>query len=577
MGDVFWKMRIAVLDKDRCKPKECNFLCMRICPKVKSGDETIVVDEETKKPVISELLCTGCGICVKRCPFNAITIINLPEEIGKPIHQYGANDFRLYHLPTPREGVVGIVGSNGIGKTTAMKILSGELMPNLGGDAGWEEIMERFRGNEILDYLVRLSEEDIKAVYKPQYVEAISRHVKGSVREILEKGDETGKLSDMAGKLDMHNSMEKDVGELSGGELQKLAIAACLIKDADIYLLDEPSSYLDVKERLNLARVVRGLGSKYVFVVEHDLVVLDYLSEYIHIIYGRKGAYGIVSGIKGVRVGVNEYLSGFLKSENIRFRDEIRFSVKAPKDSTEREELVEYPRMERKYEGFDLEVTGGGLYKPEILGILGPNATGKTTFMKMLAGIEEPDNVDLGLDLTVSYKPQYIKAKKASVASLKLNPLLVKRMGLDYVMEKNMDQLSGGELQRVAIADCLSREADLYLLDEPSAYLDVEERLRLVKYLKKFIEDRGGSVAVVDHDILLIDYISDELMVFSGESGRCGCASKVMSLRDGMNKFLGEMDITFRRDPDSGRPRANKAGSVKDRGQRKKGQYYYIC
>ena len=568
--------RIAVLDKDHCRPQKCNLLCHRMCPMVKTGKETIVIDEETNKPVISEELCSGCGICVNKCPFEAIIIVNLPEEIGEPVHQYGKNGFRLYNLPTPKEGVVGVVGANGIGKSTMIRILAGEIKPNLGENAGWDEVLERFKGNEIQGYLERLSQGEIRAVYKPQYVDSISKVVKGKVRNALKRNDDSGNLDDIAAGLDMENSLNKKIGELSGGELQRFAIAACLLKDADIYLLDEPSSYLDVRERLNLAGVIRGLKDRFVFVVEHDLVVLDYLSDYTHVIYGKPGAYGIISGIKGVRVGINEYLCGFLKAENMRFRDEIKFDVRPPSEKSKRSELVEYPALEKRYDEFTLSMEKGVLYEPEILGILGPNATGKTTFVKILAGDVEADNTKLDMKLKVSYKPQYIKPGKGLVKSLGIKPEFIERFGIKFLMEKPMQKLSGGELQKVAIADCLTKDAELYLLDEPSAYLDVEERLKLAKYLKKFAYDREASVLVVDHDILLVDYLSDELLVFSGESGKSGAASQPLNLRDGMNKFLKELSITFRRDAETGRPRANKPESVKDREQRSKGEYYYV-
>ncbi|MEA3254548.1 MAG: ribosome biogenesis/translation initiation ATPase RLI [Candidatus Altiarchaeota archaeon] len=572
-------MRIAIIQRDHCRPNKCNYLCRMNCPMVKTGKDAIVVDEETKKPVIIEDLCSGCGICVKKCPFEAITIVNLPEEVGKPVHQYGRNGFRLYNLPSSKEGVVGIVGANGIGKTTMMKILSGEIKPNMGGEAEWDEIVYRFRGREIQDYLEKLSRGDVKAVYKPQYVDKIPDYVKGTVGDILRKADELGGLDDIVDKLDLKNSLEKDIGELSGGELQRVAVAVCLSKDADVYLLDEPSSYLDVRERLNMARVVRGIGettNKFVFVVEHDLIVLDYISDYIHVLFGQPGAYGIISNIKSVRVGINEYLSGFLRSENMRFREEIRFEVRPPRGRGEVTESITYPRLKKVYDGFSLEVDSGEFHSPGVLGILGKNAIGKTSFVKMLAGVLEPDNTKLDLELTVSYKPQYIKTKDSLVASLNLDMELIQQFRLKFLLDRNMKNLSGGELQKVAIADCLSRKADIYLLDEPSAYLDVEERLRLGKYLKKFALDNEVPVLVVDHDILLIDYLSDELMVFDGEGGRSGHASEPLDLRGGMNKFLEEMDVTLRRDPETGRPRVNKTGSVKDREQRGRGEYYYV-
>jgi ATP-binding cassette subfamily E protein 1 len=568
-------MRIAIHDKDRCKPKDCNYLCVRMCPVNRTGGECIVKDPETNKVIISEALCTGCGICVKRCPYDAIKIINLPQALKDPVHQYGVNGFRLFNLPIPRKGVTGIVGCNGIGKSTALKILSGELRPNLAGQASWDDVLERYRGTEIADYLRGLGEKRIKTVYKPQYVEAIPRHVNGIVSDILKKTDERGAMDDLVMRLDLRNTLDKDIKQISGGELQRVALAACLGRDADVYLIDEPSSYLDVKERLNAASTIRTLGDRIVFVVEHDLVTLDYISDNMHVIFGETAGYGIISNIMGVRAGINEYLGGFLKSENMRFRGEIKFDVRPPTSGKKRTLLVEYPRLVKDFGQFKLNVEAGNIKTPEILGILGPNATGKTTFMKMLASAEKPDEGSIDMKVKFSYKPQYIQPKEDTVESLGIRGELVDKFRLTHLMQKKMTELSGGELQRVAIADCLCRQADVYMLDEPSAYLDVEERLALAKYLHSFGYDQKVSVIVIEHDILLIDYLSDELLIFEGESGKSGSATRPMSMRDGMNQFLKGMAITFRRDPDSGRPRANKPASVKDREQKAQGEYYY--
>jgi ATP-binding cassette subfamily E protein 1 len=98
------------------------------------GKLCIEVNPDSKIAFISEELCIGCGICVKKCPFEAINIINLPTNLEKEqVHRYSANSFKLHRLPVPRPGqVLGLVGTNGIGKSTALKILAGKLKPNLG-------------------------------------------------------------------------------------------------------------------------------------------------------------------------------------------------------------------------------------------------------------------------------------------------------------------------------------------------------------------------------------------------------------------------------------------------------------
>jgi ATP-binding cassette subfamily E protein 1 len=151
-----------------------------------------------------------------------------------------------------------------------------------------------------------------------------------------------------------------------------------------------------------------------------------------------------------------------------------------------------------------------------------------------------------------------------------IEPLHVK-----YMLEKDVSTLSGGELQRVAIAECLSRAAEIYLLDEPSAYLDVEERLAVARAIRRITKMNGVTAFVVEHDIVAQDFIADKLMVFSGEAGKKGVGGRPLKLEKGMNVFLEEMGITFRRDQDTKRPRVNKEGSKLDKEQKRKGRYYY--
>ncbi|EHR77761.1 ATPase [Thermococcus litoralis DSM 5473] len=589
-------MRIAVIDYDKCNPDKCgHFLCERVCPVNRMGGEAIIIDEDNYKPIIQEASCTGCGICVHKCPFNAITIVNLPEELEEGcVHRYGVNGFALYRLPVLKEGmVVGILGPNGTGKTTAVRILSGEMIPNLcGSNDSWDNVIRMFRGNELQNYFEKLKEGNIKKVVKPQYVDLIPKVVKGKVRDLLQKADEKGILEKLVEELELSNILDREIQHLSGGELQRVAIAAAMARDADFYFFDEPSSYLDIRQRLKVARAIRKLAEegKSVMVVEHDLAVLDYLSDIIHIVYGKPGAYGIFSMPKGTRVSINAFLEGYLPEENVRFRPyQIRFTKLSERHSQAGDVLVEYPRLVKDYGSFRLEAEGGELYKGEVVSIVGPNGIGKTTFVKMLAGVEEPTEGKVEWELKVSYKPQYIKAdyegtvyellSKIDAAKLMSNfykTELLNPLGIPELYDRAVNDLSGGELQRVAIAACLLRDADLYLLDEPSAYLDVEQRLAVSRAIRHLMEKNEKTALVVEHDVLMIDYISDRIMVFEGEPGKHGRALPPMGMREGMNRFLANVGITFRRDPDTGRPRANKEGSVKDREQKEIGEYYYV-
>ncbi len=587
------QIRIAVIEYDRCQPQKCNYLCERICPVNRTGKECIVTDLETGKPAISEELCTACGICTHKCPFGAIHIVNLSAKLGKPVHQYGRNGFRLYRLPYPHESqITGIIGRNGIGKTTVLRILSGRLIPNLGDCQKAETLeaaIEFFRGKELQNFFEKLRTSGIKVSYKPQNIEEIPKSYKGKAIDLLKKTDERKKLAEVSEQLGLEQFLEQDISELSGGELQRVAIAACMLRNADLYAVDEPSSFLDVSERLRMAKALRALTleGKGIIVIEHDLAVLDYLSDYVHILFGERAAYGIVSSQKSVRNGINEFLDGYIADENLRFRsNELRFEPKPPAEPMKGKAALEYPALEKSYPSFHLSTAAGTLYEGEVLGILGPNAIGKTTFVKMLAGIEKPDNAAPNLKAKVSYKPQYLAPEPGitvgeALSSPGIDKALFKneidrRLQVSALEDCMLSSLSGGELQKVAVSIALARECNIFLLDEPSAFVDVEDRLNLADAVRAATGKTSRVAMVVDHDILFQDYVSDRLLVFAGKPSLHGFAAKPVSMHQGMNSFLRDLGITYRRDPQTGRPRANKPDSVKDREQKEKGEYYYI-
>jgi ATP-binding cassette, sub-family E, member 1 len=588
--------RIAVMNYDRCKPKKCNQVCIKYCPMVRSKVEAIRFEEN--KIVISEKLCSGCGICVKKCPFKAISIVNLPDELDRDCsHRFGANAFKLFRLPMPAPGtVLGLLGQNGIGKSTTLKMLSGEIKPNLGNfqnPPDWNTIIQFYRGSSLQEYFQKMSEGNLKVSHKPQYVDRIPKAIHGKVSEILEKVDQRKVLGTLVEQLELKPIWERTLDVLSGGELQRVAVTAALCRDADVYLFDEPSSYLDVKQRLEVAKAIRSLKEqqKIVVVAEHDLAIIDYLSDQICVFYGEPSVYGVVSHVHGVRTGINIYLQGYIPDENIMFRKEsIIFHEKPPVASTAigSEVLLKWETVEKTFKGFKLTTQPGEIRRGEIIGILGPNGIGKTTFVKILAGLEESDGKQKFGELAVSYKPQYIAADyTGTVMDLLMNVAkenytsswykteILQPMRVEPLLDHNVMELSGGELQKVAIAAALSRKADLILLDEPSAYLDVDERLNMAKVLRRVVEAHSIPAFVVEHDVVTQDFIADRIMVFSGEPGVQGNANQPTTLRKGMNLFLKDMDVTFRRDSVTRRPRVNKEGSRLDLMQKEIGEYYY--
>ena len=291
----------------------------------------------------------------------------------------------------------------------------------------------------------------------------------------------------------------------------------------------------------------------------------------------------------------------------MRFRD---YSILIKKSSVREKQLTSdnlltYEALSKVFEKgeFSLDVRGGTIHQNEIIGILGPNGIGKTTFIKMLAGLETPtkgtvQQVLLDKDsasedetqektLKVAYKPQYISLNAEETVEnyfLKISAItstayfqseIIRPFGLADLLDQQIKNLSGGELQKVAIVSTLAKEADLYLFDEPSAFLSIEDRLTAAKLIRRVIQSRNTAAFIVEHDIVFQDYASDRIIVFLGTPGNYGKAYPPSSVRIGMNRFLGNVEITFRRDPKSGRPRVNKLDSKLDRQQKKQGEYYY--
>ena len=597
--------RIAIVDPEKCKPKKCGLECSKYCPVNKTGKQCVVAARDKKHAEVSEIICIGCNICEKKCPFDAIKIINLPQQIPKEcVHRYGKNSFQLFRLPQPKLGsVLGVVGTNGTGKSTALNILNTRLKPNLGiydktKEPSWTEIIKFFKGSDLQNYFQRSLEEDFKTALKPQYVDLLPKHINGTVAEIVKKKDMRGLADQYIKRLQLENCLNKEIKVLSGGELQRFSILIALLQNVNVYMFDEPTSYLDVKQRLTVSDCIREMvkvqeRDNYVLVVEHDLSILDYMSDMVCLLYGQPSAYGVVTLPHAVREGLNSYLDGYLTSENMRFRsDSINFQIRDNIEEIEKDSqsyTYKYPKMHKKFGtgGFKLDIEPGEFSTSEIIMLLGENGTGKTTFVKILAGLD-PELKDEIPELRVSYKPQTIAPKWDG----NVEELLMNRIGMvwdsniifkqhifqvcmvEHLFKKMVQQLSGGELQRVALVVAFGKPADVYLIDEPSAYLDCEQRLFTAKGIKRFILHTKKTAFIVEHDFIMATYLADKVVVYEGEPGAACKANSPTSLVQGMNKFLSILGVTFRRDPQNFRPRINKLDSLLDKQQKASGNFF---
>ena len=587
-------MRVAVLLEERCKPNSNAFAYLK---KYSQMCERECIQVEGSKCKILETACPVCFTRAKHCPDGAVKIINLPEELDTDLtHSYGENAFRLFRLPSPKqEQIVGILGPNGIGKSTAINLLSGTFRPNLGdwsnSSPDWDEVISTFPRGELRDYLGMVSTGEVSIAVKPQYIDKLPRIFDGEVRELLARVDDRGEMENYTQLMGITHILDRKLGDLSGGELQRVAICATLLKEADVYFFDEPSTYLDIYERMRMVGVVRGLAEKgkRVLVVEHDLAILDVLCDLIHVIYGERSAYGIFTPPRSTRTAINAYLDGFLPEENVRIRDKpIQFLRGRNRGEEVGTPILKWGDIEKTLGDFRLTTGKGEVKSAEVVGVVGPNATGKTTLVKIIAGEMDPDQGWCTMDAKVSYKPQHVRADFEGTVqewldtelggkwrSGEFHTQVTRALQVDKMVDLHANKLSGGELQAVSIAICLGKEADLYLFDEPSAHLDANARMEAAKAIRRTMESNEKAAMVIDHDTYFLDIVSDSVLVFQGEGGDKGNAVGPLSLRKGMNLFLSDADVTFRRDIESHRPRINKPSSRKDREQKSSGEYFY--
>lgn len=608
------KVRIAIINADLCKPNKCQHQCKKKCPPNLAGKLCIEIEDIAK---INESLCIGCNQCVSRCPFHAIRIVNIPSQIANNlVHSYGENLFKLYRLPNPKSGkIIGIIGPNGCGKSSILNILSGVILPNFDSDdtdkaITPEEVLKKVRGLELQKYLTLLYGKydkygkKLTINYKRQNIMSLVKKQNSNlkVKDCIIKYKDSDTYDKIVTTLNINNIMDNNIITLSGGELQKVVIATTLMKKGDVYIFDEPSNYLDIEYRIKVANLIKDLSApdKYIFIVDHDLSILDFTADHVHIMYGDPGAYGVTSSLYTTLEGINIYFDGFIPADNIRFRKEpyklndmcgieIEENSKVGNTYT----LINYDEKTVEFDNFNLKIKEGNITNDvNMIILLGKNGVGKSTYLTQM---------EKNLGLNVSYKQQmkdtfaintvgkitvqellYNQIKESMTSSIFISDV-VNLLGVNKIFDKKVKKLSGGEKQRLNLTLCLGTKSDIYLIDEPSSNLDIEYRFTATKVIKRFLLHNKKIGFIVEHDVLMAISLAKEqnskiivIEEVNNENGIKYCeTSELLDFNTGINKFLKSIDTTFRIDVNNKRPKINKLGSVLDSEQKLNNVYYH--
>lgn len=440
-----------------------------------------------------------------------------------PVHRW-ENGFELHglpELPAPAlevvrgRGVLGLLG--GTGKTTALLILSGRLDPS----CGWYSLIQRYGGTSLGGLLKKLDGDELVTSYKPQAVERL-RHLPDLKRN----------LSDLNLDFDLVHALRiggyetKDIEKLNANELQRVSIAAALSKNAELYLLDEPSQHLDIGQRFRVAKLIREKGKQApVIVADSDLTFLRLACSGVSIFYGDEN-WCTPSKAYDAKEAINAFAGGVLP-------DGIRIHPKSkPGESPAQREkrfvgqnelLFELAGVQRRF-GENVLQADGQIMKNERIGILGADGSGKSTLLGIIAGKEEFSGLMRG-KFTVSYKSQHLSQHDV----LKGVPKeMLKMLGIPL---RGRPILSQSLRQRIAIARCLGTKADLYVLDQPTDGLTAEERLAVAELLRS-----KPSVIIADNDAWFLARVSDRTGLVVSKNGRSSV--EWLSAEDAIGKIM---------------------------------------
>ncbi|WZZ55387.1 hypothetical protein YC2023_055494 [Brassica napus] len=491
---------------------------------------------------------------------------DVPLDI--PTHRYGPGSFDIHGLPNLYLGtVVGLLGGKSTGKTTCLKILAGQLKPNLGrfeDPPEWDEIIDHFDTEHIRTYLTRLQTNTLNVALKSQDLTVYRSSL--TVRTSLEESKGTGfdSMEELIEDLDMTSMLDTCVTDLSDAELQRFAIASTIVQMADVYLFDEPTIFLDARQKYQVARVILSVvkPDRYVCITDNDMSVLDLVCD--HILYTGE-----------------ETTSGEVHLDHYPLTlEELSEEIVTPP-------TYRYPETVVKGFGtFSLHVMGGDLRSSEITVVLGNMHTGKTLFLEWL------NRISVGQDF--SHKDQkMIKCEnrhdtvathlyrliRFSSLDRVFQELVLKPLGIVKILDKRIKEVSQSTLQKIAIATCLGQVAHLegarvFLLDEPSIHLDARERVIAAQTIKRFIAYSRKAALVVEQDFMMATYLADRVIVVQGEPGVQSTVNSPVLMSNGVNQYLSDLNITCRTNRFTSLARMNKPRSVEDEEQKTGGHFF---
>lgn len=476
---------------------------------------------------------------------------------------------------------IGLIAKNGTGKTTLLNIIagkegydSGEVVFRKDLRVGYLEQAPSYPEDlTVLEACFFSENETVRTI--AEYEAAISREDHSGLERILERMDALKawdyeqRAKQILGKLNIHR-LDQKVGELSGGQLKRVALANVLITEPELIILDEPTNHLDL-EMTEWLEEYLGRANISILMVTHDRYFLDRVcSEILEIdnkqIYFYKGNYSYYLEKREERIAAMnaevDRASNLLRKEldwmrrqpqargtKAKFRIDAFYELEKKAKQRREAGTVELG-VKSSYIGSkifeashvckrfgDLKITDDFNYvfaRYEKMGIVGNNGTGKSTFIKMLMGEVAPDSghFDVGETVRFGYYSQeglkfdeqmkvidvvraiaeYVdlgNGEKLGVSQFLNHFLFTPDKQYNYVYK-----LSGGEKCRLYLCTVLMRNPNFLVLDEPTNDLDIVTLNVLEEYLRQF----KGCLIVVSHDRYFMDKVVDHLLVFHGNA-----------------------------------------------------------